>query len=63
MDKLDDIMNEESKLVIFQEQKVRRVWHEEEWYFAVVDVIAALTESVKPRDYWYRLKKREKEGS
>lgn len=56
-------MSEENKLVLFQEQEVRRIWHEEEWYFAVVDVIAALTESVKPRDYWYRLKKREKEGS
>ena len=56
-------MSEENKLVLFQEQEVRRIWHEEEWYFAVVDVIAALTESVKPRDYWYRLKKREEEGS
>ncbi len=54
---------EQNKLVVFQEKEIRRTWHNEEWYFAVVDIIAVLTESTKPRDYWYRLKKREKEGS
>ncbi|HUM67914.1 MAG TPA: hypothetical protein PLK31_03585 [Chloroflexota bacterium] len=35
-----------------------------EWWYAVVDVIEALTDSQKPRDYWYRMKKRvaENEG-
>ena len=33
-----------------------------EYYFSVIDVIAILTESKKPRDYWYRLKKRELEN-
>ena len=54
---------EQNKLVVFQEKEIRRTWHDEEWYFAVVDIIEVLTESTKPRDYWYRLKKREKEGS
>ncbi|MEK7699819.1 MAG: hypothetical protein AAB332_05390, partial [Planctomycetota bacterium] len=36
---------------------------DQKWYFAVVDVIEALTDSDKPRDYWYRLKRREKESS
>jgi len=54
---------EENKLIVFQEKEIRRIWHKEEWYFAVVDVIKVLTESAKPRDYWYRLKKREKENS
>ena len=31
--------------------------------FSVVDIIGALTDSVNPNDYWYRLKKREKESS
>jgi DNA-damage-inducible protein D len=50
---------------LFESKKIRSVWNEEEqkWYFAVVDVIEALTDSEKPRDYWYRLKRREKEGS
>ncbi len=44
-------MEEQNKLVVFQEKAIRRVWHEEEWWFAVVDVIEVLTESTKPRDY------------
>jgi len=30
----------------------------EEWYFSVVDVVGALTDSVNARDYWYKMKKR-----
>lgn len=55
--------DKENKIVVFQEKQIRRVWHDEEWWFVIVDVIEVLTESVKPRDYWYRLKKREKESS
>ncbi len=53
-----------SKIKLFETKKVRTHWNneEEKWYFAIVDVVAVLTESVKPRDYWYRLKKREKEA-
>ena len=54
---------EQNKIVVFQEKQIRRVWYNEEWWFAVVDVIEVLTESTKPRDYWYRLKKRELESS
>ena len=49
----------ENKLVVFKGKEIRRILHNNEWYFAVVDVIAALTDSDKPRDYWYRMKKRE----
>jgi len=53
-----------SKIKLFETQQVRTHWdkNEEKWFFAIVDVIEILTESVKPRDYWYRLKKREKEN-
>lgn len=45
---------------IFEGSQIRSVWdnEREEWYFSVVDVIGSLTESNKPRDYWYRVKKR-----
>lgn len=48
---------------LFNDEKVRVKWDSEieEYYFSVIDVIAVLTESKKPRDYWYRLKKRELE--
>jgi hypothetical protein len=53
-----------SNIKLFQEKRIISEWIENEnrWFFAVVDVIEILTESVKPRDYWYRLKKREKEN-
>lgn len=52
-----------SNIKLFQSQQVRTFWNkiEEKWYFAIVDIIEILAESTKPRDYWYRLKKREKE--
>ena len=51
-------MGDEVKL--FEGNKIRSVWdnEKEEWYFSVVDVIGALTDSPNPRDYWYRVKKR-----
>jgi len=53
----------ENKLVVFKGKEIRRILHNNEWYFAVVDVIAALIDSDKPRDYWYRMKKREAASS
>jgi DNA-damage-inducible protein D len=50
----------ENKIVVFESKKIRRTWFNEEWYFSVVDVVAALTESINPRDYWFKMKKREK---
>lgn len=56
-------MEEENALVVFQDKKIRRVFYDNEWYFSVVDVVRALTDSTDPKDYWYRLKKREAEAS
>jgi len=53
-----------SNIKLFQSQQVRTYWDrtEEKWYFVIIDIIEILTESIKPRDYWYRLKKREREN-
>jgi len=59
-------MNKETSIKLFQEQKVRTQWNdaEEKWYFSVIDVIAILTESERPRKYWSDLKtKLKNEGS
>ncbi|MCX6707576.1 MAG: Bro-N domain-containing protein [Candidatus Woesearchaeota archaeon] len=56
-------MEPNNALAVFEGTKIRRIWHNEEWYFSVVDVIKALTDSVDAKDYWYRLKQREKESS
>ena len=56
----------EQKIKLFETKKNRTVWNEEEeeWYFSIVDVIAVLTESPRPRKYWNSLKvKLKNEGS
>jgi hypothetical protein len=50
-------------LVIFQGNMIRRIWFDKKWFYSVVDIVGILTESVNPRDYWYRLKQREQESS
>jgi hypothetical protein len=51
-----------SNIKLFESKQIRSAWNGEEelWYFVVVDVIAILTDSPDPKDYWYRMKKREK---
>jgi len=48
------------KIAIFEGKQIRRHWDEEKelWYFAVIDVIASLTNSNNPQVYWRVLKKR-----
>jgi DNA-damage-inducible protein D len=41
-------------------KKIRRIWLNKEWYFSIVDIIAALTDSVNPRYYWFKMKIRVK---
>lgn len=48
-----------NRLVVFQSKEIRRIWHEDEWYYSVVDIIAALTDSPTPRQYWGKIKERE----
>lgn len=53
--------DQSDKLVIFQDKKIRRVWHNDEWYFSVVDIIGILTDSINPTDYLKKLRKRDLE--
>ena len=56
-------MEKDHKIIVFQETEIRRVWHNEEWWFSVVDVIAVLTESSDPKRYWSDLKRRTEKES
>jgi hypothetical protein len=49
-------MDEHDALVVFQGKHIRRVWHEGQWHFSVVDVVGALADSTIPRRYWADLK-------
>jgi prophage antirepressor-like protein len=53
--------DQQNKLVVFQNKNIRRIWHEKEWFYSVIDVVEVLTDSTNPRDYWYRVKKRASE--
>lgn len=53
-------MTKDQALVAFEQHSIRRLYDEEKemWFFSVIDVVAALTDSVNPRDYWFRMKVR-----
>ena len=51
-------MSKENAIVLFKEQKIRRAWHNGEWWFSVVDVVGTLTESADDGAYWRKLKQR-----
>ena len=51
----------ENHLAVFQEKAIRRTWHNEQWWFAIVDVVAILTDSVQPEGYVKDLRRRDKE--
>lgn len=54
---------ETTKIAIFKGKKVRKIIYQNEWWFSVIDVIEALTETKRSRKYWSDLKKKlEKEG-
>ena len=59
-------MTQKQSIQLFEERNVRTIWDDmqEKWYFSVVDVIAILTDSPTPRNYWKVLKNRlKKEGN
>jgi hypothetical protein len=59
-EKKKDVSAPSSGIAVFKNREIRRILNENEWYFSVVDVVAALTESANARDYWFKMKMREK---
>ena len=59
-------MKKSNSIILFKQKQVRRTWNEKKelWYFSIIDVIAILTDSPRPRKYWNALKtKLKQEGS
>jgi len=48
-----------TKIVLFEDKKVRRVWHGKEWWFSIVDIVAILTDSVNPAGYIKDMRRRD----
>ena len=51
----------ETRIALFQKKEIRKTIHENEWWFVVVDVVAALTDSVNPADYLNKVRRRDSE--
>jgi len=51
-------MSSKNALVVFQAKRIRRVWHNDKWFFSVIDVVCALEASSIPKRYWSDLKSR-----
>jgi DNA-damage-inducible protein D len=51
----------QNKLVVFQDGEIRRAWHNDEWYYSLVDIVAVLSESKNPTDYLKKIRKRDEE--
>lgn len=54
-------MTQEQKIILFQDRKIRRAWHEDTWFYSLVDIVGALTDSANPTDYLKKLRKRDEE--
>ncbi len=55
----DTTLNPERRIALFQRKSVRRAIHNSEWWFVVLDVIAALTDSVNPKGYFTDMRRRD----
>lgn len=54
-------MSKSENLAIFQGKSIRKILHNGEWWFSIVDICAVLTDSKDPHAYWRKLKQRMKE--
>lgn len=52
-------MDSKNALVVFQEKKIRRTWHESQWWFVLEDIVFALTDSKDPKQYIQKMKQRD----
>jgi DNA-damage-inducible protein D len=53
----------QGKMIVFGAKRIRRIWHDEQWFFSIVDIIGALTDSDAPSKYWTAMKRREEAAS
>lgn len=56
-------MEQNNKIVLFQEKEIRRTWHNEQWWFVIEDVVLSLTNSANPKGYVRDMRRRDPELS
>jgi len=50
----------ETNIAVFRGKEIRKIIYNNEWWFSVIDIVAVLTDSANPRDYWFKMKIRVK---
>ena len=50
-----------NKIAIFEGKKVRKIWHQNEWWFSIFDIITVLTNSTDPKQYIKKMRQRDPE--
>jgi len=58
-----NISTMENSLIVFQGKEIRRTWHNNEWWFAIQDIVAVLTDSKNPKGYIKDMRRRDEELS
>lgn len=61
--KKDSTSKIKKEITFFEENEVRRTWHDEQWYFVIEDIVRVLVESNDPKQYIQRIKQRDDELS
>ena len=54
-------LSQKKEIVLFEEKEVRRTWHDEQWYFAIYDVVEVLTQTPNVSDYIKKMRLRDSE--
>jgi hypothetical protein len=57
----EPIQNPERRIALFQRREIRRTIHNNEWWFVITDVVAALTDSADPSGYLKDMRRRDPE--
>jgi len=60
MDKENNNQNDSTKISLFKGKEIRKILFQGEWWFSVIDVVEALTDSDRPSVYWTAMKTRVK---
>jgi DNA-damage-inducible protein D len=55
---MKNTLDEKTKIAIFQKKEIRKTFYKDEWWFSVIDVVGALTDSSRPGVYWNAMKTR-----
>lgn len=55
---MKDLEKDNQRLIVFEDKQIRRIFHQGEWYFSIIDIIRVLTNTSDPNRYWPELKKK-----